>query len=157
VQSQPEGVPAQRRADYRDEAKDQACPLAIKGYDKIKDWGVAPVLFMFEGFNGYGYRNKGVPSPYLWSHTNHYADGSWDDDPKGGKYYADHKWSPDIYDSQLGVCAVLKCLIELDPTIEFGEAAPYIPPPPDVVPTEPKPADQHWLIRLVNFIFRTRG
>lgn len=108
--------------------------LKLKGYDKIANWDVATVLYLFEGFNGYGYRNKGVPSPYLWSHTNHYADGSWDDDPKGGKYYADHKWSADIYDSQIGVCAVLKCLIELDPTIRFGAQVPTPSPKPTTPP-----------------------
>jgi lysozyme family protein len=134
--------------------------LVIKSYHKVKDWGVAPVLFMFEGFNGFGYHNKGVPSPYLWSHTNHYADGSWDDDPKGGKYIRDHVWSGDVYDSQLGVCAVLKALIELDPTVTFGKSAD-IPPPPDVPPVTPeKPTDpvpqpaEHWLVRLLKLIFK---
>ncbi len=131
-------VPAGRGpfATWRDATADA---LVIKGYHKIKDWSVGRVLFLFEGFNGYGYRTKGVPSPYLWSHTNHYADGSWDDDPRGGKYYADHKWSADIYDSQIGVCAVLKALIELDPSVSFGDTSIPVPPPPDIPKPEPVP------------------
>lgn len=130
---------------WREAAEDA---LKLEGYDKKKDWGVGAVLFMFEGFNGYGYRTKGVPSPYLWSHTNHYADGSWDDDPKGGKYIRDHVWDGNVYDSQIGVCAVLKSLIEIDPTVTFGKSA-AIPPPPDIPKPEPAPQPPSWLDALL--------
>lgn len=94
--------------------------LKIKGLDKEQDWSVGKTLFRLEGFNGYGYLTKKRSSPYLWSHTNWYADGSWDKgDPHGGKYVRDHVWA-DVYDTQLGVCAVLKELQALDPTI-FAE------------------------------------
>lgn len=151
-------VPAGRGPfkSWRDAAADA---LVIKGFHKVSDWGVANVLYMFEGFNGYGYRGKGVPSPYLWSHTNYYADGSWDDDPKGGKYIRDHVWSADVYDSQIGVCAVLKALIALDSTVTFGKSAD-IPPPPDIPkpgPIAPDPVptpvpQRNWLADVLNFI-----
>lgn len=119
---------------WRAAAKDA---LIIKGLDKVTDWGVAAVLYRLEGFNGFGYRNRGVPSPYLWSHTNHYADGSWDDDPKGGKYVRDGVYDPDTYDKQIGVAAIMKCLEEMGENL-FGPAS--IVPPPDIPAPKPAPA-----------------
>lgn len=126
--------------------------LIIKGLDKQFDWGVAATLFRIEGFNGYGYSNRGVPSPYLWSHTNHYADGSWDDDPKGGKYVADGVYDPNVYDAQVGVCAVMKCLQEMGENL-FGQAGQIVPPPPDVPdPPAPTPAPESTATKIGKFI-----
>lgn len=54
-----------------------------------------------EIFNGLGYRNKGIYSPYVWSGTNWYANG---------KYTSDGIYNPFKKDSQLGVAAILKRL-----------------------------------------------
>jgi lysozyme family protein len=97
--------------------------LKLQGLDKETDWSVGKFWWRTEGYNGYGYYNKGVPSPYLFSHTNHYADGSWDSDPRGGKFVADHVWKADVYDKQIGAMAVMKALVELDPTIKFFPAS----------------------------------
>jgi lysozyme family protein len=112
--------------------------LQLEHLDSETDWSVGKTLFRLEGYNGFGYRNKGVPSPYLWSHTNHYADGSWDDDPKGGKYIADHVWKADVYDKQIGACAVLKALCELDSSIAFGGAPAAVAT--EMPASEPQPA-----------------
>jgi lysozyme family protein len=56
-----------------------------------------------EGYNGWGYRNRGVPSPYNWSGTNIYD---------SGKFTSDGHYSPSAIDQQLGVCAILKRMEE---------------------------------------------
>ena len=55
-----------------------------------------------ERYNGLGYRNKGVPSPYVWAGTNNYT---------CGKYVADGKYDPNTKDQQLGVAIMLKALM----------------------------------------------
>lgn len=66
-----------------------------------KDWSIGGTLNKLEEFNGLGYRSKGVPSPYLWAHTDQYV---------SGKYVADHVYDPNVVDSQLGCAGVLKFL-----------------------------------------------
>jgi len=54
-----------------------------------------------ERYNGLGYRNKGVASPYVWAGTTNY---------NGGKYVADGVYSSSHIDRQLGVALMLKSL-----------------------------------------------
>src|SRR5689334_8805350 len=44
--------------------------LQLKGLDKWTDWSISGLLFQFERYNGFGYRPKGIYSPYLWSFSN---------------------------------------------------------------------------------------
>ncbi len=55
-----------------------------------------------EHYNGLGYRNKGLASPYVWSGTTTY---------KGGKYVADGQFSASAFDKQLGVAVMLKSAV----------------------------------------------
>lgn len=75
--------------------------LKQKGFDKIKSWPVSRVLWGLEPYNGYGYRNKGLNSPYLWASTNH---------QQRGKYVADGVFDPSVMDTQIGCAALLKYL-----------------------------------------------
>jgi hypothetical protein len=59
------------------------------------------MLWALEPFNGYGYRNKNLRSPYIWASTNH---------QQKGKYVADGVFSYDVMDTQVGCAAVLKYL-----------------------------------------------
>ncbi|MBZ4421262.1 peptidoglycan-binding protein [Myxococcus sp. RHSTA-1-4] len=52
-----------------------------------------------EAYNGYGYRNKGVTSPYSFAGTDQY---------RGGMYVADGKYSASTYDRRLGIVAIAK-------------------------------------------------
>lgn len=109
--------------------------LKIKGY-KIGSptWSIARCLFEGERFNGFGYRNQGVPSAYLWSFSDQYAKG---------KYIADHVWSATAVDQQMGIAPLMARLMVLDPDVKFGEGG--LPrewatsPKPE--PTAPVPAD----------------
>jgi lysozyme family protein len=79
--------------------------LRGQGLDKWKDWSPAGTLFKLEGYNGFGYRDHhpDVPSPYLWSFSNHYA---------RGKYVADGHFSPTAVSQQCGAALLLKRLAE---------------------------------------------
>lgn len=77
------------------------------------DWhagGAARVAYALEKFNGFGYRKKGVHSPYLWAGTNQYT---------RGKYISDGNFSPTHVDTQLGGMAVLRRMMDLDTSLKF--------------------------------------
>jgi lysozyme family protein len=75
--------------------------LKRQGLDKETDWSVGRMAYLLEGFNGYGYQNKGIPSPYLWGGSNQYI---------RGKYVADHVFDPNHVDTQMGCMPVLRLL-----------------------------------------------
>lgn len=92
-----------------------------RGYNVPADWVLAAVMALnldgasgpwpnvasqlkfSERFNGYGYANKGFPSPYVWSFSNHYAKG---------KYSADGVYNPAFVDKQAGIAPILYVLGE---------------------------------------------
>lgn len=90
---------------------------------KNKDWSIAGTLDILERYNGLGYRNKGLPSPYLWAGTDQYVKG---------KYVADGKYDPNHVDQQLGVAPILMKIRE-------ATAAPPTPTKPAPSPA-PVPA-----------------
>ena len=67
--------------------------LKIKGLDKLTDWSDARVAYELERFNGFGYRQFHINSPYLWSGSNHYS---------RGKYVSDRVWSSSAVSKQTG-------------------------------------------------------
>lgn len=78
------------------------------------DWhdgtGIARVSYLVEGFNGFGYRNRGMASPYLYAGTNLY---------RVGKYVADGKFDPNYIDTQLGAMAIFKRMVERDSSLKL--------------------------------------
>lgn len=56
-------------------------------------------LKALEEYNGVGYLNKGVNSPYIWSFTNQYT---------SGKFIADHIYSSTAIADQTGAAAIMK-------------------------------------------------
>lgn len=99
---------------------------------KHKDWSIAGTLDALERYNGLGYRNKGLPSPYLWAGTDQYTKG---------KYVKDGKYDPNHVDKQLGVAALLMKIRE-------EKAAPA--PKPELKP-EPKADDEEKLAKSKRF------
>lgn len=66
------------------------------------DWKlIDDVLYFLERYNGLGYANKGINSPYLWCGSNHYT---------SGKYVSDGKFDPTFKSKQTGCAVVLKYL-----------------------------------------------
>lgn len=76
---------------------------------KWTDWSIGGVLTLFEAYNGYGYEEyHHEPSPYDWGATSIEQEG---------KYVADGKYSPSVWDTQVGAAAMLKGMMALDSSI----------------------------------------
>lgn len=84
----------------------------------VQAWDMTYALFRGEGWNGFGPRNHGRFTGYLWSGTAFY------DKPtgQGGKYVSDGEWSPTTYDQQLGIVPVIMRMNELRPDL----AIPFV-------------------------------
>lgn len=84
--------------------------LKIDGLTAVQDWRLEKILYYCELFNGAGYNNRGLPSPYIWGGTNI---------QKPGKYTSDGHFDPNVWDPQPGCAPILASLAKLDPTIIF--------------------------------------
>ena len=110
-----------------------------------KDWSIAGTLDLLERYNGLGYRNKGLPSPYLWAGTDQYVKG---------KYVADGKYDPNHVDQQLGVAPIL---MKLRDGKSAEEPSP-LPPDAPIIVAEPdyEPANRGsvlpWIIAALVII-----
>jgi hypothetical protein len=75
------------------------------------------MLTMLEQYNGLGYANRGVPSPYLWSGTDQY---------KSGKYVRDGVYDSAAIDNQPGCAGLLLAIMALDRSVSFDDKMPPI-------------------------------
>ena len=75
--------------------------LRLLGFAGQEDWSLERTLYRLEAYNGFGYRTRGVPTPYLWSFSNHYD---------RGKFVADGRWSATARSQQCGAAVMLKML-----------------------------------------------
>jgi len=129
-------------------------PFAARNHD----WSVGGTLTMLELYNGLGYAAKGRPSPYIWSGTDQYV---------SGKYVRDGVYDPNVVDQQLGCAGLIMAMMQIDPSIKFGEVTvgearvsptkttPVVPSP-SVTPsiTHPAPGSVGaWLANLISSIF----
>jgi len=78
------------------------------------NWTWARFCYMGELFNGFGYRNKGVHTPYLWSGTNIYDNGN-----PVGKYTGDGKFTFGVKDAQLGTVAMACAMVQMDSSLDL--------------------------------------
>lgn len=76
--------------------------LIFKGYHQVTDWSLPHMLYLFERYNGMGYRRRGVPTPYLWSFSNLY---------EKGKFVADGRFDPEAVSKQCGAALMLKAVL----------------------------------------------
>ena len=90
--------------------------LDLDRLNLVTDWSPERACYEIEKFNGFGYRAKGVNSPYLWSFSNNY---------QSGKYVADGVFSSSAVDRQCGAMPIIRQIMALDPTANFQ--APAIP------------------------------
>ena len=79
--------------------------LKLKELDKETDWSEPKIAYNLERYNGFGYRSKGVNSPYLWSGTDRYSKG---------KYVSDGKYSKTEVSKQIGAIPLYRRLNELE-------------------------------------------
>lgn len=98
--------------------------LMLKGLHNIPAgaWTLARAAYEFERFNGFGYRVRNVPSPYLWSFTTAYS---------RGKFVRDGVYSNTAVSQQSGAMALLyvlnkRCGLNLN-----ADVAPVDPPDVD--------------------------
>jgi lysozyme family protein len=95
-----------------------------------RDWSIGTALTLLEGYNGYGYAMRSLPSPYVWSGTDQYT---------SGKFVADHVFDPTKVDAQLGCAGLIMALMKLDPSIAFGSATLPATPAVAVLPSPAAP------------------
>ena len=80
-----------------------------------KDWSAGGTLTLLELYNGIGYDEfHHENSPYDWGAT---------DQEQKGKYTGDGQFDPAAWDTQVGCAAMLKAMIDIDPSIKFAVAA----------------------------------
>lgn len=77
--------------------------LQYQGFAGETDWSLARTLYRWEAYNGFGYRrpSTNIPTPYLWSFSNHHT---------RGKYVRDGKYDPNAASKQCGAAVMLKAL-----------------------------------------------
>lgn len=111
-----------------------ALRLEKMGGIALTDWDESMLSFWGETFNGFGYRMKGLRSPYLWGGTNH---------QQSGKYTSDNHFDVTVLDPQLGMMAVYGAILKLHPELDLGGAAGgpiWLNQAPPLVPTLPAPS-----------------
>lgn len=107
---------------WEESAKDA---LVSDGLSRWTDWTLPGTLFVFERFNGFGYRPIGIPTPYLWSFSNHYTKG---------KFTSDRHFSPTAISAQCGAAVILNRMIAkklvtvegAEPTLKRGSRGPDV-------------------------------
>jgi lysozyme family protein len=82
--------------------------VTLKRLNRVKDWRLEKQLYYSEQYNGWGYHNRRMPSPYLWGGTTV---------QRRGKFIADGKFSSTTWDVQPGVAAIISQVMHLDPTV----------------------------------------
>jgi lysozyme family protein len=99
-----------------------------------RDWTIGGLLTEWEQYNGLGYAERGLPSPYVWAGTNQYV---------RGKYTSDGEYNPNVVDQQPGCANLLMAMMALDHSIVVGDAIAIVPMPAgSIVESEvvPEPA-----------------
>ena len=86
-------------SDWESSARDA---LAYDGFLGQSDWSLEAMLYRWEAYNGWGYRPRRNPSPYLWSFSSHYS---------RGKYASDGRYDPQLKSQQCGAAVMLKELL----------------------------------------------
>ncbi len=77
--------------------------LSLLGFTGQSDWSLERTLYRLEAYNGFGYRKRGVATPYVWSFSNHYD---------RGKFVRDGSWSATARSQQCGGGVVIKALVD---------------------------------------------
>lgn len=105
--------------------------IQLEGLDKpASPWTMPYACWTGEGYNGFGPRNHGRHTGYLWGGTNIYD---------GGKYVRDGVWDPDFKDPQIGIIPVILRLGSLDPSLQLSGLVPSVPAPSIIPAVGPVP------------------
>lgn len=124
----------------------------IDHLDLVKVWAWLRALYEAELFNGFGYRQFGIHSPYLWAWMTAYRDGD-------GKYDFDGHFKRGLTDQQCGIVALMLTMLRLDPSLALVDAPPLVlvdaplilpPLPPPIGLGGGDPHDAIWLQAKLN-------
>lgn len=79
--------------------------LTLEGFAHVADWSISRALFRLERFNGFGYRAATIhiPTPYLWSFSQHYT---------RGKFSSDGHFDPNLVSRQCGAGVLLRVMVD---------------------------------------------
>lgn len=98
--------------------------------DASQPWTWAYVCWKGEAWNGFGPRNHGRHTGYLWACTSIYD---------GGKYIGDGQWDPKASDQQVGIIPLMRRLVILEPSLAFDKSPELdhvgSTPVPQAIPT----------------------
>ena len=96
-------------------------------------WTIPLFCYASEVWNGWGYRARGIPSPYVFGATTV---------QRPGKFPRDHVFVATMMDPQLGTLALVEEIFKQDPSLVFGDGViPKVESPLIVpIPVTPHPA-----------------
>jgi lysozyme family protein len=84
--------------------RDSAIDILKMNYGTTSDFStVGAILYALERYNGFGYRRRNVPSPFIWACTNHYV---------SGKFVSDFVFDPNHVSAQCGAAPILKVMLD---------------------------------------------
>jgi lysozyme family protein len=137
--------------------------LTIGNHDmrRVSSWTIERICFEAEKYNGWGYRNRGRPSPYLLAGSTEYV---------SGKFVGDHQFDAHAVDKQCGVAPIVKRLAELDGSIVISRPGSALVPVshisvpefdgiggvPELTPV-PAPQNEDAFARLVDALLARNG
>jgi lysozyme family protein len=86
----------------------------LDGLDQVgaANWFWTRACYEGELFNGFGYRARGIHSPYLLAGTNLYT---------RGKFTADGHFDPSVVDQQLGIIPVMVMMQAMKPSLALAD------------------------------------
>lgn len=103
--------------------------LHLDGLDQIaktpEGWSLTRFAYESELWNGFGYRARGIPSPYVFGATTV---------QKRGKFIRDGVYDPSVMDPQLGTLAIVEELVKIDPSLTFADGIAKGSGAPSIVP-----------------------
>lgn len=128
---EPQGRPEEGEPPYEweESARDA---MECEGLDEWDDWSLPGMLYLLEGYNGWGYYHRKIKTPYLWSFSGHYT---------GGKFVKDKVFSPTAISKQSGAAVILRRLVDQKVISLEGQA------PLDFLPLPEVPAEEFYMIQ----------
>lgn len=122
-----------------EESAIDALKMPGKNFDRVAVWDLPRIAYSLELYNGWGYRSRGVASPYLWSFSTAYT---------SGKFVADHVYSASAVSGQSGALVLLRALCDMDADVRGRVYAPEAAPPPEADESEVLPRTPSMLAAL---------
>lgn len=100
--------------------------IRFDGIDKWRDWSMPAMCFVLERYNGFGYRARGVTSPYVWGYTTAYEGDPGDTPHEDGLFVSDGRYSASAVNRNPGAMTLILRMRErglLDGSMQ--KPAPY--------------------------------